>query len=272
MLQHRSAYLRSTESVGFVVCVAQPEGPGQTSSRPLPPDIDSRTALEQKLNSHMSRRSLLTLAASSVLAVGCVQAPKAKLETAAGLLPEKKEEPQPLVKTAKENKPGDKAAGLDYDVIYAALTDGGFDVPAVNHRAIDPQYLRQEVAYATTEPAYSIVVDTRERFLYWVLPNGRAIRYGVGLGTQGRSWKGRAVVQWKQKWPRWKAPDDMIARNPELKPYGVEAGGMAPARRTRLVRAPCIFSRTARTRFTAFTDHQAGERSARIPRRAASEC
>ncbi|NWJ23079.1 L,D-transpeptidase [Rhizobium sp. RM] len=190
----------------------------------------------------MSRRSLLTLAASSVLAVGCVQAPKAKLETDAGFLPEKKEEPQPLVKTAKENKPGDKAAGLDYDIIYAALTDGGFDVPAVNHRAIDPQYLRQEVAYATTEPAYSIVVDTRERFLYWVLPNGRAIRYGVGLGTQGRSWKGRAVVQWKQKWPRWKAPDDMIARNPELKPYSVEAGGMAPGPKNPLgARAMYIF-------------------------------
>jgi len=198
--------------------------------------------LEQKINSHLSRRSLLTLAISSFLAAGCEQVPKTKLEVVAATLPENKNETTTAPKTAKDNRPKPEGTGFAYDEIYAALADGGFDVPAVNYRAIDPQYLRQEVEYITAEPAYSIVVDTNERFLYWVLPRGRAIRYGVGLGTQGRSWKGRAVVQWKQKWPRWKAPDDMIARNPELKPYGVEAGGMAPGPRNPLgARAMYIF-------------------------------
>lgn len=182
------------------------------------------------------------MAISSFLATGCEQVPKTKLEVAAATLPENKNETTSAAKTEKDNRPKPAGTGFAYDEIYAALADGGFDVPAVNYRAIDPQYLRQEVEYITAEPAYSIVVDTNERFLYWVLPRGRAIRYGVGLGTQGRSWKGRAVVQWKQKWPRWKAPDDMIARNPELKPYSVEAGGMAPGPRNPLgARAMYIF-------------------------------
>jgi lipoprotein-anchoring transpeptidase ErfK/SrfK len=70
------------------------------------------------------------------------------------------------------------------------------------------------------------VVDTTGHFLYLVQPGGRAIRYGVGLGRAGFEWSGNAVVQWKQKWPKWTPPDEMIARQPELTKYSAKNGGM----------------------------------------------
>ena len=52
--------------------------------------------------------------------------------------------------------------------------------------------------------------------------------HGVGLGRAGFEWSGRAVVQWKQAWPKWTPPDDMIRRQPELVKYSAANGGMAP--------------------------------------------
>ena len=69
---------------------------------------------------------------------------------------------------------------------------------------------------------------TEERFLYHVLGNDRAMRYGVGIGREGFAWSGRAIVQWKQKWPKWTPPEDMIARQPELERYSAANGGMPP--------------------------------------------
>ena len=54
------------------------------------------------------------------------------------------------------------------------------------------------------------------------------MRYGVGIGRQGFSWSGRAIVQWKQKWPKWTPPGEMIARQPELERWSAENGGMPP--------------------------------------------
>lgn len=139
----------------------------------------------------MSRRSLLTLAISSFLATGCEQVPKTKLEVAAATLPENKNETTSAAKTEKDNRPKPAGTGFAYDEIYAALADGGFDVPAVNYRAIDPQYLRQEVEYITAEPAYSIVVDTNERFLYWVLPVAEP--YVTAWGSELRADHGKGA-------------------------------------------------------------------------------
>ncbi|CAN7640323.1 L,D-transpeptidase [Mesorhizobium sp. LjRoot246] len=114
----------------------------------------------------------------------------------------------------------------DYAMMYAAVSDGGFDLPAIPFDKIDPQFLRQIVSDPTGQKPGTIVVDTTGHFLYLVRPGGQAIRYGVGLGRAGFEWSGDAVVQWKQKWPKWTPPDEMVARQPELKPYSADNGGM----------------------------------------------
>lgn len=115
-----------------------------------------------------------------------------------------------------------------YVTMYGPLYDEGYEIPAVPIERMDPRYLRQVVSDPTGERAGTIVVDTSQHFLYLVLGEGKAIRYGVGLGRAGFEWSGRANVQWKQKWPKWTPPADMIARQPELAKYSVDNGGMPP--------------------------------------------
>ncbi|RVN88417.1 L,D-transpeptidase, partial [Sinorhizobium meliloti] len=55
-----------------------------------------------------------------------------------------------------------------------------------------------------------------------------AMRYGVGLGREGFAWSGRGLIQWKQKWPKWTPPNEMIARQPVLAKYSADNGGMPP--------------------------------------------
>ena len=112
--------------------------------------------------------------------------------------------------------------------MYGPVSDEGYEIPAVPIQKIDSRYLRQIVRNPTGERAGTIVVDTSAHFLYLVLGNGKAMRYGVGLGRAGFEWSGRANVQWKRKWPKWTPPEEMIARQPQLAKYGVNYGGMAP--------------------------------------------
>jgi lipoprotein-anchoring transpeptidase ErfK/SrfK len=115
-----------------------------------------------------------------------------------------------------------------YALMYGPVVDEGYEIPAVPVERIKPQFLRQIVANPTGERPGTIVIDTSAHYLYLVLEGGQALRYGVGLGRAGFEWSGRAVVQWKRKWPKWTPPDDMIARQPELERYSVRNGGMAP--------------------------------------------
>jgi len=124
------------------------------------------------------------------------------------------------------NPPPREPALPDYATMYGPMEDGGFEIPAVPIEKIDPQFLRQVVDDPTGQPPGTIVVDTTGHFLYLVRPGGQAIRYGVGLGRAGFEWSGNAVVQWKQKWPKWTPPDEMIARQPELAKYSAANGGM----------------------------------------------
>ena len=90
---------------------------------------------------------------------------------------------------------------------------------------VDPNYHRYEMTDPTGEQPGTIVVDTRENFLYFVLPNKRAIRYGVATGSEAHGWTGTATVKRKAEWPRWMPPADMLVRWPHLKPTAA-AGGM----------------------------------------------
>ncbi len=133
-------------------------------------------------------------------------------------------------------------APSDYALMYGPKNDEGFQIPAIPFEKIDPQYYRQRVPNPTGERPGTVVVDTRSHFLYYTLPNGQAMRYGVGLGRAGFEWSGAGVIQWKKKWPHWKPPSEMIARQPELAKYSVENGGMEPGLRNPLgARALYIF-------------------------------
>lgn len=80
-----------------------------------------------------------------------------------------------------------------------------------------PQRLqRQTVSYATHEAAGTIVIDTANTVLYYVLGNNRAIRYGVGVGREGFTWSGTQNITRKAEWPDWHPPTEMIARQPYL--------------------------------------------------------
>ncbi|PDQ21383.1 hypothetical protein CN311_09410 [Mesorhizobium sanjuanii] len=113
------------------------------------------------------------------------------------------------------------------DVMYAALTDGGFNVPKVPYLKVKPEFRRQIVVDKTGEAPGTIVVHLEERKLYLVQPGGDAIRYGVGIGKDGFRWSGRANIQYGKEWPIWTPPPEMIARKPELvKWQGGQPGGL----------------------------------------------
>jgi lipoprotein-anchoring transpeptidase ErfK/SrfK len=79
-----------------------------------------------------------------------------------------------------------------------------------------PNLRRQEVAFVTKEPAGTIIVDTPNTYLYYVLGNGRAIRYGVRVGRDGFTWTGVQKITRKAEWPDWHPPPEMIDRQPYL--------------------------------------------------------
>ncbi|MER2605670.1 MAG: L,D-transpeptidase [Siculibacillus sp.] len=81
---------------------------------------------------------------------------------------------------------------------------------------IDPRFLPTEVAYSGREAPGTIVVDTSERHLYLVEGNGRARRYGVGVGRPGFQWHGQHTITRKAEWPDWRPPAAMLKRKPEL--------------------------------------------------------
>jgi lipoprotein-anchoring transpeptidase ErfK/SrfK len=81
---------------------------------------------------------------------------------------------------------------------------------------LDPRLQRQIVNYASNEATGTVIIDTPHTFLYYVVGNGKAIRYGIGVGRQGFTWAGVKQVAKKAEWPDWYPPQEMIARQPYL--------------------------------------------------------
>lgn len=93
----------------------------------------------------------------------------------------------------------------------APQVDADTDVVVTERPA---RFKRQIVAYQTREAAGTIVIDTPNTYLYYVLGDGRAIRYGIGVGRQGFTWSGTQSITRKAEWPDWTPPADMLARQP----------------------------------------------------------
>jgi lipoprotein-anchoring transpeptidase ErfK/SrfK len=83
-------------------------------------------------------------------------------------------------------------------------------------KELAPQFRRTLVDYHTKEPAGTIIVDTPNTYLYLVLGNGKALRYGVGVGREGFTWSGAERVTKMAEWPDWNPPEQMIVRQPYL--------------------------------------------------------
>jgi lipoprotein-anchoring transpeptidase ErfK/SrfK len=90
------------------------------------------------------------------------------------------------------------------------------DQPEIGNPKLAPQFRRAEVSYQTREPVGSIIVDAPNTYLYLVLGNGRAMRYGIGVGREGFTWAGTERISRAVEWPDWHPPAEMIERQPYL--------------------------------------------------------
>jgi len=107
---------------------------------------------------------------------------------------------------------------------YEAVQDGEFFIQSVEERHLAGDHARGEVDYAGTESPGSIVVDTFTRRLYFVLEDGRAVRYAIAVGREGLSFRGTGVIGRKAEWPSWQPTANMIRTRPDL--YAAYAGGL----------------------------------------------
>ncbi|HMM92656.1 L,D-transpeptidase [Bradyrhizobium sp.] len=92
---------------------------------------------------------------------------------------------------------------------------------------LDPMYEKQVVEYRGKESAGTIVIDTPNKFLFLVQGDGKALRYGVGVGRPGFTWSGVKTISAKKEWPAWTPPPEMLARRPDL-PRHMEGGPENP--------------------------------------------
>jgi lipoprotein-anchoring transpeptidase ErfK/SrfK len=105
---------------------------------------------------------------------------------------------QPQYAPQDEQQPGDTADGATADDELAA------------------PLRRQVVSYSGSEPPGAIIIDTGHTFLYLTLGDGKAMRYGIGVGRQGFTWSGVETITRKAEWPDWIPPSEMVARQPYL--------------------------------------------------------
>lgn len=106
-----------------------------------------------------------------------------------------------------------------YLAMYAPDPNEKFPLPPVDLRSIDPRLWRAEVDDPTGERPGTIVIHTAERYLYLVGENGRAMRYGVGIGREGFAWSGKGHIGRKAVWPTWTPPAAMVERDPTAAPW-----------------------------------------------------
>ena len=112
------------------------------------------------------------------------------------------------------------ASANPFPLMQLPLGQPSYSPPAMPHDddSFDQssRFKRQIVEYRTAEAAGTVIIDTPHTYLYYVLGNGRAIRYGIGVGREGFTWSGTQTVTRKAEWPDWTPPADMLQRQPYL--------------------------------------------------------
>jgi lipoprotein-anchoring transpeptidase ErfK/SrfK len=104
-----------------------------------------------------------------------------------------------------------EAIDPDYDRMGSGMPSS-----ATRRSGLDPRFEPQEVPYNGSERSGTIIINTRERLLYLVQDNGRAMRYGIGVGRPGFTWAGSHRITNMREWPDWTPPPEMIRRQPHL--------------------------------------------------------
>ena len=103
--------------------------------------------------------------------------------------------------------------------------------PGVDHgnsaANLPEEFQKQMVFYRSLQPPGTIIIDTPHKFLFLVEGNGKAMRYGVGVGRPGFTWSGVKQISAKKEWPAWTPPPEMLARRPDL-PRHMEGGPQNP--------------------------------------------
>lgn len=105
----------------------------------------------------------------------------------------------------------------NYAAVYGSYPGEPFPVLAFDYSTVDPRYLRQEVTYTGPGEPGTIVVHPGARQLFLVERNGRATRYGVGVGREGFLWSGQAQINMRRSWPDWIPPHAMVERDPDIR-------------------------------------------------------
>lgn len=132
-----------------------------------------------------------------------------------------------------------------YSMSYGSVKDAGYQLPRIPISKVPSKFHRQLIRYETDEKPGTVIVDTGAKFLYLVMEDGRAMRYGIGVGREGFEWSGTARVGMKREWPTWTPPSEMIQREPELAKY---RGGMKPGLKNPLgARALYLFNKRGDT-------------------------
>ena len=115
---------------------------------------------------------------------------------------------------------------------YTSVPDPQLSARDAEYLALVPQvqkgdlnFERYQVEDPTGQPPGTVVVDSKKNMLWFVLPNKRAIRYGVSTGMEAYGWTGTATVKRMAEWPSWMPPADMVKRWPHLAPV-VASGGL----------------------------------------------
>ena len=122
--------------------------------------------------------------------------------------------------------PSDPSETVEQHTAYANPADPSTLAPRPNHE-INPRFLPREVAYETKEAPGTVVVDTPNHFLYLVESDGKAMRYGIGVGRPGFTWAGVHKITAKKEWPDWVPPKEMLERQPYL-PHFMAGGPRNP--------------------------------------------
>jgi len=125
--------------------------------------------------------------------------------------PDRTYEPEPGPMMAPDYRQTPGAIEPDYDRMGSGMPPGA---PA--RSAMNPRFEPQEVTYNGSERPGTVIINTRERLLYLVQDNGRAMRYGIGVGRPGFTWAGTHHITSMREWPDWRPPPEMIRRQPNL--------------------------------------------------------
>lgn len=169
-----------------------------------------------------SRRGFLAsgTAASALALTGCETTPAAAPEPDA---PRFTEDGRPIATTRAEPL-SDLAARFDITPIsYEERLDGNRTLPATGMSLIPPQFHRQVVDYPSTHRPGTILVQNSTRHLFLILDEGHALRYGISVGREGLTWRGRGRIYRRAEWPTWTPTARMMREDPSLTRF---AGGM----------------------------------------------